>query len=135
LCNSWSMVGNVLYSSCSTNSEFFFVVNRLLPHTKWTHSLDQLNICPPFIIYQTKSGFYCCKLGFGQCRVGIWLSKEHSVPVRSPCVVKDGPVNQHPPVGAPSTGCLLWLSCGWSSTELLPSFILVTHSVRSRSNI
>ncbi len=34
----------------------------------------------------------------------------------------------------PLDGCLLWLSCGWSSTELLPSFILVTCSIRSRSN-
>jgi hypothetical protein len=43
-------------------------------------------------------------------------------------------VNQHP-TSAPSTGWLLWLSFGWPSTELLPGFILVTHSIRSRSNI
>jgi hypothetical protein len=39
------------------------------------------------------------------------------------------------PTSAPSRGCLLCLSCGWSSTELLLGFILVTHSIRSRSNI
>jgi hypothetical protein len=48
------------------------------------------------------------------------LSKGHSEPA---------------PTSSPSTGCLLWLSCGWSSTELLFGFILVTHSINSRSNI
>ncbi len=37
------------------------------------------------------------------------------------------------PTSASSTGCPWWLSCGWNSTELLPTFILVTHSIRSRS--
>ncbi len=51
----------------------------------------------------------------------LWLTRQgHSEPA---------------PTNAPSTGCLLWLSCEWSSTELPPSFILVTLSVRSRSNI
>jgi hypothetical protein len=31
-----------------------------------------------------------------------------------------------------ATGCLLWLSCGWTSTELTSGFILVTHSVRKQ---
>jgi len=40
------------------------------------------------------------------------------------------------PTNASSTGCLLWLSCGWtSSTELIFGFTLVTHLVRSRSYI
>jgi len=33
---------------------------------------------------------------------------------------------------APSTKCMLWLSCGWTSSELLSSFTLVIHFVRSR---
>ncbi len=37
------------------------------------------------------------------------------------------------PTSTSSTGCPLWLSCGWNSTESLPTFILVTHSIRSRS--
>jgi len=39
------------------------------------------------------------------------------------------------PTSAPSTGCLLWFNCGWSSTELLFGCILVTHSIKSRFNI
>jgi len=39
------------------------------------------------------------------------------------------------PTNAPSTECPLWLSCGWSSTKLLPGFILVTRSKRSKSNM
>jgi hypothetical protein len=30
---------------------------------------------------------------------------------------------------APSTGCLLWLSCGWTSSELLYNYTLASHSV------
>jgi len=37
-------------------------------------------------------------------------------------------VNQHPPAHH-STGCLLLLSCGWTSTELMLRFTLVTKSV------
>jgi hypothetical protein len=36
---------------------------------------------------------------------------------------------------APSTGCPLLLSCGWTSTELISGFTLVTRSTRSRSSI
>jgi len=39
------------------------------------------------------------------------------------------------PTCAPSTGCSLLLSCGWTSTELIFGFTLVTNSVRSRSQI
>jgi hypothetical protein len=44
-------------------------------------------------------------------------------------------VNQHPPAHHPSTGCLLLLSCGWNSTELIFSSTLVTDSVRNRPHI
>ncbi len=37
------------------------------------------------------------------------------------------------PTGMPSTGCQLLLGCGWTSTELTFSFILVTNSVRNWS--
>jgi hypothetical protein len=43
--------------------------------------------------------------------------------------------NEPAPISAPSTRCLLWFGWGWSSTKLLPGFILVTHSIRSRSKI
>jgi hypothetical protein len=39
------------------------------------------------------------------------------------------------PTSAPSTGCPLVLSCGWTSTELILCFTLVTNSVRNRSPI
>ncbi len=38
------------------------------------------------------------------------------------------------PTIAPSTGCLLLLSCGWTSTELIFGFTLVTNSVGNRSH-
>ncbi len=36
---------------------------------------------------------------------------------------------------APSTGCLLLLSCGWTSSELIFGFTLVTNSVGNRSHL
>jgi hypothetical protein len=36
------------------------------------------------------------------------------------------------PISASSTGCPLWLSCGWISTELIFGFTLVTHSIMNR---
>jgi hypothetical protein len=35
----------------------------------------------------------------------------------------------------PSTGCLLLLSCGWTSTELIFGYSLVTNSVGNKSPI
>ncbi len=37
------------------------------------------------------------------------------------------------PTSAPSTGCLLLLRCGWTSTELIFGFTLVTNAVGNRS--
>jgi hypothetical protein len=39
------------------------------------------------------------------------------------------------PTSASSTGCSLLLSCGWTSTELIFGFTLVTHSVQNRCHI
>ncbi len=38
-------------------------------------------------------------------------------------------------VNEPSTGCPLWCTCGWTSTELISSFTSITHTIRSRSYI
>jgi hypothetical protein len=45
-------------------------------------------------------------------------------------------VNQHAPAptSAPSTGCPLLLSCGWTSTELIFGLTLVTNAVGNRSH-
>jgi hypothetical protein len=51
---------------------------------------------------------------------------------RKPCVLGPQCTNTHHP---PSTGCLLLLSSGWTSTELIFGFTLVTNSVRNRSHI
>jgi hypothetical protein len=42
--------------------------------------------------------------------------------------------SQPTPTIAPSTGCLLLLSCGWTSTELKFGFTVVTNSVGNRSH-
>jgi hypothetical protein len=39
------------------------------------------------------------------------------------------------PTSAPSSGCLLLLSCGWSSTELIFGFIWVINFVANRSYV
>jgi len=44
-----------------------------------------------------------------------------------------GPQWTSAPTSAPSTGCPSILSCGWTSTELISDFTLVTNSVRNRS--
>jgi hypothetical protein len=42
--------------------------------------------------------------------------------------------NEPAPTGAPSTGCSLLLSCGWTSTEFIFGFKLGTNSVGNRSH-
>jgi len=90
------MVGNVLYSLHALPIQNLFCKSPSPTHkvNSLFRSAEHLPLHSLF--YQTKSGLHCCKLGFGQCWVGIWKSKEHSVTVRSPCVVKDGPSEPAP---------------------------------------
>jgi hypothetical protein len=62
-------------------------------------------------------GWKCCTEWVFEFVVPIW---GHSEP---------------PPTSAPSTGCLLLLSCRWTSTELVYGFTLVTNYVRNRCHI
>jgi hypothetical protein len=48
---------------------------------------------------------------------------------------KTAPGHSEPATSTPSTGCLLLLSCGWTSTELIFGFTLLTNSVINRSHI
>jgi hypothetical protein len=42
--------------------------------------------------------------------------------------------NEPTSTNAPSTRCMLLLSCGWTSTELIFGFTFVTNSVGNRSH-
>jgi hypothetical protein len=42
--------------------------------------------------------------------------------------------NELASINAPSIGCLLLLSCGWTSTELIFGFTFVTNYVGNRSH-
>jgi hypothetical protein len=133
-CDSWSMVGNVLYSLHALPIQNFFCKSPSPTHK--VNSLFRSAEHLPSIHYFMKQSLGFILANWVLASVG-WVfgyQRNTLLQLGVPVLWKTAPVNQHPPVRAPSTGCLLWLSCGWSSTQLLPSFILVTHSVRSRSN-
>ncbi len=83
----------------------------------------------------SQSIFYC-----DMCRVKTKGSQIYTR--KGPCEVHSTLIksivecqSEPAPTSPPSTGRPLLLSCGWTSTELIFDFTLVTNSVRNRSHI
>ncbi len=81
------------------------------------HSSYESNLCGGFIpaIFQA---FFNRRNQGGSHKAG--QAEGHSEPAHT---------------SAPSSGCMLLLGCGWTSTELIFCFTLATNSVRNRSHI
>jgi hypothetical protein len=78
--------------------------------------------------YLLKSVLWMLRIGRSGYIPGLKTSQLH-LSVILGMAYKQGSHSKPAPTSAPSTGCLLLLSCGWTSTELIFSFTLVTDSV------
>jgi hypothetical protein len=106
-------------------------------HHKWKHQLvppKEKNLNPVYIwvLYRTPKQL----TNFGTAQVYLWTHQSpygepssHYVVMGITKAWSRSRANQS--TSAPSIGCLLWLSSGWTSGELLSNFTLVSHSVRS----
>jgi hypothetical protein len=81
------------------------------------HSSYESNLCGGFIP-ATFQAFFNRRNQGGSHKAG--QAEGHSEPAHT---------------STPSSGCMLLLGCGWTSTELIFCFTLATKSVRNRSHI
>jgi hypothetical protein len=90
--------------------------------------------CSEIRSYLLKSVLWMLRMGGSGYIPGLKTSQLH-LSVILGMAHKQASHSEPAPTSAPSTGCLLLLSCGWISTELIFGFTLVTNSVRNRSHI
>jgi len=86
---------------------------------KWK-DITKLDVWQPSLI-----GLICTLCYYFFSTLTSYLCVAKLQKLKNVCLRHSEPV----PTSAPSTGCLFLLTCGWTSTELILGFTLVTNSV------